>query len=96
MIVTEDVRLEAGARALCALRGINPDEPALKNGKVVPLWHLDIPAAQAVLTAADTVDLATPEMERAGIDAMESGSQDAGSLIQKIWTAMAALRPGSH
>jgi hypothetical protein len=53
-----DVRLEAGARALCALRGADPDAAALKAGRLVPTWHIYAPEAHAVLTAADLV--ATP------------------------------------
>jgi hypothetical protein len=89
-----DSRLEAGARALCALHGADPDAPALKGGRLVPTWHLYAPEAHAVLTAADAVDVATPEMKQAGVAAMEAGSQDAGSLVQRIWLAMNALRPG--
>jgi len=89
-----DVRLEAGARALCALRGADPDAAALKAGRLVPTWHIHVPEAHAVLTAADAVDVATPEMRQAGIAAMEAGPKDAGSLVQRIWLAMNALRPG--
>src|SRR5689334_6974669 len=89
-----DGRLEAGARALSALQGTDPDAPALERGQLVPIWHLYVPEAHAVLTAADAVDTATPEMEQAGVAAMEAGSQDAGSLVQRIWLAMTALRPG--
>jgi hypothetical protein len=89
-----DGRLEAGARALSALHGTDPDAPALERGQLVPTWHLYVPEAHAVLTAADAVDTATPEMERAGVAAMEAGSQDVGSLVQRIWLAMTALRPG--
>jgi hypothetical protein len=89
-----DVRLEAGARALCALHGADPDAPALKGGRLVPSWHLYAPEAHAVLAAADAVDMATQEMERAGVAAMKAGSQDAGSLVQRVWLAMNALRPG--
>src|SRR5690348_15676893 len=74
-----DRRLEAGARALSALHGADPDAPALERGQLVPMWHLYVPEARAVLAAADAVDTATPEMERAGVAAMEAGSQDAGS-----------------
>ena len=47
-----------------------------------------------MLAAADAVDVATSEMERAGVAAMKAGSQDAGSLVQRVWLAMNALRPG--
>jgi hypothetical protein len=89
-----DVRLEAGARALSALHGADPDAAALEHGQLVPTWHLYVPEARAVLTAADAVDTATPEMQQAGVAAMEAGSQDAGSLVQRIWLAMTALRRG--
>ena len=90
----EDVRIEAGARGLCGLYGINPDAPAMKDGRLRPTWQMYVSEARAVLAAADAVDRATPEMERAGIEAMTAGSHDAGSLVQKIWLAMTALRPG--
>jgi hypothetical protein len=93
-VVLTDVRLEAAARALCAWHGADPDAPALKSGKLVPTWHIYAPEARAVLTAADAVDGATPEMQRAGMAAMEAGSHDAASLVQRIWLAMTALRPG--
>jgi hypothetical protein len=89
-----NVRLEAGARALCALHGADPDAPALKGGRLVPSWRIYAPEARAVLAAADAVDRATPEMEQAGVAAMQAGSQDAGSLVQRVWLAMNALRPG--
>jgi hypothetical protein len=92
--MAEDMRLEAGARALCGLYGADPDAPALKNGNLIPTWQMYLPEARAVLVAADVVDKATPEMERAGVEAMAAGSHDAGSLVQKIWLAMISLRPG--
>jgi hypothetical protein len=87
-----DPRLEAGARALCAFHGLNPDEPALKHGSLVPMWQMRLLEAQAVIEAADAIDRATPEMARAGVDALNSGSQDTTSLVHKIWLTMAAFR----
>jgi hypothetical protein len=92
--VVEDPRIEAGARGLCGFHGVNPDEPVLHRGTMVPMWTSYVPEVRAVLTAADAVDNATPDMERAGVEAMEAGSQDTGSLVQKIWLAMTTLRSG--
>jgi hypothetical protein len=91
-MLATDPRLEAGARALCGFHGLNPDEPVLKNGTLVPMWQTHLMQAQAVIEAADAVDDATPEMARAGEDALNAGSQDAGSLVRKIWLAMTARR----
>jgi hypothetical protein len=87
-----DQRLEAGARALCAFHGLNPDEPALKQGKLIPMWHMHLEEARAVIEAADATDRATPEMAQAGVDAFNAGSQDTTSLIHKIWLTMATRR----
>lgn len=87
-----DPRLEAGARALCAFHGLNPDEPALRHGKLVPMWHMRLGEARAVIEAADATDRATPEMARAGVDAFNAGSLDTTSLVHKIWLTMAARR----
>jgi hypothetical protein len=87
-----DPRLEAGARALCAFHGLNPDELALQRGKLVPMWQLRLLEARAVIEGADATDRATPEMALAGVDALNSGSRDTTSLVHKIWFTMAALR----
>lgn len=92
----DDPRLEAGARALCAFHGLNPDEPVLSDGVMVPMWQARIQEARAVIAAADAVDRATPEMEVAGVNALHAGAQDATSLAQKVWLAMAGLRSGSR
>lgn len=89
---TDDPRIEAGARALCGHHGLNPDEPVLRKGELVAMWRTCIPAARAVIEAADTADTASPAMEQAGVDALRAGSPDAGSLVQKIWLAMTTLR----
>jgi hypothetical protein len=91
-MLAADPRLEAGARALCGFRGLNPDEPGLKQGALIPLWQMHLMEARAVIEAADTVDRATPAMAQAGADALNAGSQDTGSLVHKIWLAMTALR----
>jgi hypothetical protein len=89
-----DPRLEAGARAVCGFHGLNPDEPVLKLGTLVPMWQMHLMEARAVIEAADAVDRATPEMARAGVNALNAGSPDTSSLVQKIWLAMTALRIG--
>jgi hypothetical protein len=58
--LAEDPRLEPGARARCAFYGLNPDEPALEKGSLIPLWKTFVPEVRAVIEAADTVDRATP------------------------------------
>jgi hypothetical protein len=88
----EDPRLEAGARARCAFHGLNPDEPALEKGDLVPLWKMFVAEVRAVIEAADAVDRATPAMEQAGIAALNSGAPDSGGLVHKVWLAMSALR----
>ena len=88
----EDPRLEAGARARCAFHGLNPDEPALEKGDLVPLWRMFVAEVRAVIEAADAVDRATPAMEQAGIAALNSGAPDSGGLVHKVWLAMSALR----
>ena len=88
----EDPRLKAGARAQCAFHGLNPDEPALEKGDLVPLWKLFVAEVRAVIEAADAVDRATPAMEQAGIAALNSGAPDSGGLVHKVWLAMSALR----
>jgi hypothetical protein len=90
--LAEDPRLEAGARARCAFYGLNPDEPALEKGSLIPLWKTFVAEVRTVIEAADTVDRATPAMAQAGADALNAGSQDTGSLVHKIWLAMTALR----
>jgi hypothetical protein len=79
-----DPRLEAGAGALCGCRGLNPDEPFLKRGTLTPTWQMHLMEARAVIEAADAVDRATPGMARAGVDALNGGSLDSGSLVHKI------------
>ncbi len=88
----DDPRLEAGARARCAFYGLNPDEPALEKGSLIPLWKMFLAEARAVIEAADAADRATPAMEQAGVAALKSGAIDPGGLVHKIWQAMAALR----
>jgi hypothetical protein len=90
----EDPRLEAGARALCAFHGLNPDEPVLNGGAMVPMWTARVREARAVIEAADAVDRATPEMDMAGEAALKAGAPDATSLAHKVWLAMAGLRSG--
>jgi hypothetical protein len=90
--LVEDPRLEAGARARCAFHGLNPDEPALEKGDLVPLWKMFVAEVRAVIEAADAVDRATPAMEQAGIAALNSGAPDSGGLVHKVWLAMSALR----
>ena len=90
--MAEDPRLEAGARARCAFHGLNPDEPALEKGKLVPLWKMFVAEVRTVIEAADAADQATPAMEQAGIAALNSGASDSGGLVHKIWLAMSALR----
>ena len=92
--LSEDPRLEAGARALCAFHGLNPDEPFLHGGAMVPMWTAHIREVRAVIKAADAVDRATPEMNMAGEAALKAGAQDATSLAHKVWVAMAGLRSG--
>jgi hypothetical protein len=88
----DDPRLEAGARARCAFYGLNPDEPALEKGSLIPLWKMFLAEARAVIEAADAADRATPAMEQAGVAALRSGAADPGGLVHKIWQAMSALR----
>ena len=90
--MSDDLRLEAGARARCAFHGLNPDEPALDKGSLTPLWKMFVAEVGAVLEAADAADQATPAMERAGVDALKAGAPDAGGLVNKVWLAMSALR----
>jgi hypothetical protein len=90
----EDPRLEAGARALCAFYGLNPDEPVLNGGAMVPMWTAHVREVRAVIEAAETVDRATPEMDMAGGAAIKAGAQDATRLAHKVWMAMAGLRSG--
>ena len=92
----EDPRLEAGARALCAFYGLNPDEPVLNEGAMVPMWTTHRREVRAVIEAADAVDRATPEMDMAGEAAIKAGAQDATSLAHKVWVAMAGLRSGQR
>ena len=90
--MTEDPRLEAGARARCAFHGLNPDEPSLLNGHLIPLWKTFVSEVRAVIDAADAADQATPAMEKAGVAALSSGAPDAGGLVHKVWAAMSAIR----
>ena len=90
--MSDDLRLEAGARARCAFHGLNPDEAALDKGSLIPLWKTFVAEVRAVLEAADAADQATPAMERAGVDALKAGAPDAGGLVNKVWLAMSALR----
>jgi NAD(P)H-dependent FMN reductase len=92
----DDPRLEAGARALCAFHGLNPDELVLNDGAMVPMWTAHLREVRAVIKAADAVDRATPEMDRAGEAALKAGAQDAVGLAHKVWLAMAALRSGQR
>jgi hypothetical protein len=92
--LSEDPRLEAGARALCAFHGLNPDEPMLNDGALIPMWQAHLREVRAVIEAADAVDRATPEMDMAGEAALRAGAQDATSLAHKVWMAMAGLRSG--
>ncbi len=92
--LSDDPRLEAGARALCAFHGLNPDEPVLNGGAMVPMWTAHVREARAVIEAADAVDSSTPEMDLAGEAALKAGAQDATSLAHKVWLAMARLRSG--
>jgi hypothetical protein len=92
--LTEDPRLEAGARALCAFHGLNPDEPVRNDGAMVPMWTVHVREVRAVAEAADAVDRATPEMDMAGEAALKLGAPDANSLAHKVWVAMAGLRSG--
>ena len=94
--MSEDPRLEAGARALCAFHGLNPDEPILNDGAMIPMWTTHIREVRAVIEAADAVDRATPEMDMAGEAALTAGAQDATSLAHKVWLAMAGLRSGQR
>lgn len=87
-----DPRLEAGARARCAFYGLNPDEPALEKGRLIPLWKAFLAEVRAVIEAADAADQATPAMEQAGVDALKSGETDPSGVVHKIWQAMSALR----
>ncbi len=88
----EDPRLEAGARARCAFYGLNPDEPALVKGNLIPLWKTFVSEVRTVIDAADAADQATPAMEKAGVAALNSGAPDAGGLVHKVWFAMSAIR----
>jgi hypothetical protein len=94
--LSEDPRLEAGARALCAFHGLNPDEPMLNDGALIPMWQAHLREVRAVIEAADAVDRATPEMDMAGEAALRAGAQDATSLAHKVWLAMAGLRSGQR
>ncbi|MGE0226066.1 MAG: hypothetical protein AB7S57_22550 [Acetobacteraceae bacterium] len=94
MSVQDDPRLEAGARGLCGFLGINPDEPVSQDGTLIPMWRVQLPAARAVIDAADACDRATPAMTQAGIAALSSGSDDQSGLINRIWAAMTAIRGG--
>jgi hypothetical protein len=71
--LSEDPRLETGARALCAFRGLNPDEPILNDGALIPMWQAHLREVRAVIEAADAVDRATPEMDMAGEAALRAG-----------------------
>ena len=62
--MAEDPRLEAGARARCAFHGLNPDEPALEKGSLIPLWKTFVAEVRAVIEAADAADRATPAWNR--------------------------------
>ena len=84
--------MEAGARARCAFYGLNPDEPALEKGRLIPLWKVFVAEVGTVLEAADAADRATPAMEQAGVAALNSGAPDPGGLVHKVWLAMSALR----
>jgi hypothetical protein len=90
--VADDLRLEAGARARCAFHGLNPDEPALEKGNLIPLWRMFVAEMRVVLEATDAADQATPAMEQAGVAALKSGAPDTGGLVHKIWLAMSAIR----
>jgi hypothetical protein len=90
--LTDDPRLEAGARARCAFYGLNPDEPALMKGQLIPLWKAFVAEVRAVIDAADAADRATPAMEKAGVAALNSGAADPGGLVHKVWLAMSAIR----
>ena len=90
--MAEDPRLEAGARARCAFYGLNPDEPALEKGSLIPLWKTFVAEVRAVIDAADAADRATPAMEQAGVAALKAGAPDPGGLVHKVWLAMSALR----
>lgn len=90
--MAQDPRLEAAARARCAFHGLNPDEPVLIKGDLIPLWKTFIAEVRSVLEAADAVDRATPAMEQAGIAALDAGAADSGGLVHKVWQAMSALR----
>lgn len=94
--LTEDPRLEAGARALCAFHGLNPDEPVRNGGVMVPMWTTHIQEVRTIIEAADAVDTATPEMDRAGETALQLGAPDANSLAHKVWLAMAGFRSGQR
>jgi hypothetical protein len=94
--LSEDPRLEAGARALCAFHGLNPDEPMLNDGALIPMWQAHLREVRAVIEAADAVDRATPEMDMAGEAALRAGAQDATSIAHKVWLAMAGLRSGQR
>jgi hypothetical protein len=90
--LVDDPRLEAGARARCAFYGLNPDEPALEKGSLIPLWKTFVAEVRSVIDATDAADQATPAMEQAGVAALNSGATDPGGLVHKIWQAMSALR----
>jgi hypothetical protein len=90
--VANDLRLEAGARARCAFHGLNPDEPALEKGNLIPFWKMFVAEVRVVLEAADAADQATPAMEQAGVAALKSGAPDTGGLVHKVWLAMSAIR----
>jgi hypothetical protein len=90
--LAEDPRLEAGARARCAFYGLNPDDPTLEKGSLIPLWRTFVSEVHAVIDAADAANRATPAMEQAGVAALKSGATDPGGLAHKVWLAMSALR----
>lgn len=90
--MADDLRVEAGARALCAFHGLDPDEAALEKGSLITLWKTFVPEVRAVLEAADAADQATPAMAQAGVDALKAGASDPGGLVHKVWLAMSALR----
>ena len=82
--MVDDLRLqEAAARAQCAFHGLNPDEPAMEKGNLIPLWKMFVAEVRVVLEAADVADQATPAMEQAGVAALKSGALDAGGLVRK-------------
>jgi hypothetical protein len=69
----------SGRSPRCAFYGLNPDEPALMKGQLIPLWKCF--RSRAVIDAADAADRATPVMEKAGVAALNSGAADPGALV---------------